>query len=364
MRPFYCSHKRIFAVSRCTAPIGTVLLCLALTITSGCGKKLFPQPMRAKAAPRVADLQAQVNTGGTDLSWSIPESITGGKYRFSVIKAELDWERRNCLDCPAVTQYEAHGVDAASAVGALSPDRRIHWLDTNTASYRAYRYQVAIMDENGQQISLSNSAVAKIYPGPMAPTAVAAATQPQGILLQWKPVEKDAQGHNLQGELAFRVERMSSGKPWENASPTPVKGNTFLDQSVVSEQSYSYRVVPVLLVDNGTVFGEPSTVVPAKAPESVPPPPPNSVWVIPGKGALEIRWTESPGKIGGYHVYRRQGKEIIRLTGKPIQHPPFVDKNVQSKETYSYAISAVSAQADQKEGLLSKWAEMRALLLE
>ncbi len=364
MRSFYLSHERTFAISRCTAPIAALLICMALSMTSGCGKKMFPHPMGEKAAPRISDLQAQATTRGAEISWTIPESIAGGKYRLSVMREELDWEKRNCPDCPAVSQIEAHGIDAGAAAKSLSPDLRVHWTDTNTASYRAYRYQLAIHDENGKQVSRSNSVVAKMYPGPVAPVSVAATTQPQGVLLNWKPVSKDANGKNLQGELAFRIERMSGGKPWENASPTPISGNTFLDQGVASEQSYSYRIVPVLVVDNGTVLGDPSTVVLGKAPESVAPPPPNSVWIIPGKGALEIRWTESAGKTGGYHVYRRQGKDIIRLTAKPLQHPPFLDKNVQSKETYSYAVSAVSAQADQKEGLLSKWAEMRAMLLE
>ena len=81
-------------------------------------------------------------------------------------------------------------------------------------------------------------------------------------------------------------------------------------------------------------------------------------------GPLEIHWTESDGKNGGYHVYRREGKEIIRLTASPVQHPPFVDHGAKKGSTYSYAVSAVSTQADHKEGLLSKWTEVRNLLME
>ncbi|MFZ2446468.1 MAG: hypothetical protein WAW37_08925 [Syntrophobacteraceae bacterium] len=351
--------------ARLAAVIGTLLICVTLTLASGCGRKFFPKLIGDKAAPQVNDLQAQITSRGVELSWSIPEGATDGKYRYSVTKSELKWENRNCPECPGLTQRETHAIDAGSVATALTaPNRRLQWLDTNTAPFRAFRYQVAMHDEKDQPLTLSAPVVAKVYPLPPAPGAVAAATQPQGILVQWKPVSKDAQGHNLQGELAFRVERMSPGKPWEKASPSPVKGNTYLDQTIASELSYSYRVVPVLLVDNSAISGEPSSVVLAKAPESVPPPPPNSVWVIPAHGALEVRWTESDGKIGGYHVYRREGKELIRLTATPVQHPPFIDKNIKRNAAYSYAVSAVSAQADHKEGLLSKWAEMRALLLE
>lgn len=344
---------------------GIILVCAMGMLLSGCGRKLFPQPGGGKdAAPRVQDLRAQVTARGVELSWTLPDKAVSGKYGFSVMKAEMNWENRNCPECPGIKQHEVHTVDSASAKQALStPDRKLHWLDPNVAAYTAYRYQIAVHDDKGQPLTLSNLSIAKVYPGPAAPANVVATAQPQGILIQWKPTTKDMHGHKLQGELAFQVQRMAADKPWENASPV-IKTNSYLDQGIASEQSYSYRVVPVLMVDNTPVYGETSPIMLAKAPESVTPPPPNSVWVIPVKGALEVRWTETDGKTGGYHVYRREGKEIIRLTASPVQHPPFVDKNIKRNESYAYAVSSVSAQGNHKEGLLSKWAEMRALLIE
>ncbi len=355
---FLTNHTRTVSIN------GIILVCAMGVILSGCGRKLFPQPGGEDAGPQIRDLQAQVTARGVELSWSIPEKAAAGKYSYSVMKAEMKWENRNCPECPGIKQHEVHAVNAAAAEKTVaSPQRKLQWLDSNVAAYNAYRYQVSIQDDKGHPLTLSNLAIAKVYPGPAAPANVAATAQPQGILVQWKPTAKDMQGHNLQGDLAFQVERMSGDKPWEKASPV-LKANSYMDQGIASEQSYSYRVVPVLVVDNTNIAGEPSPIVLAKAPESVTPPPPNSVWVIPIKGALEVRWTETDGKTGGYHVYRREGKEIIRLTASPVQHPPFVDKNVKRNETYSYAVSAVSAQGNHKEGLLSKWVDMRALLLE
>ena len=109
-------------------------------------------------------------------------------------------------------------------------------------------------------MSLSNPAIAKVYPGPAAPVNVTAATQPQGVLISWKPVFKDLEGNNLDAaSVSFRVERRSGEKAWEKASPSPVKGNSYYDQTIASEQNYSYRVVPVLNIDDacylrGTIF--------------------------------------------------------------------------------------------------------------
>lgn len=349
---------------RYTRLTGIVLICVLGLLPLGCGRKLFPQPEGEKPAPQVRDLQAHVTARGVELSWSIPPGGGEGRIRYAVTKSELDWANRNCLECPGATQQEVYSIDAASAPRAVSSDQKLHWFDPNVAAYRAYRYRIAVLDDRNVALAASNPAIARVYPGPVPPENVAAATQTQGILLQWKPVAKDSQGRGLQGDLTFLVERRVSEKDWENVSKVPVKGNSYLDQAVASELNYSYRVVPVLQIENTTVSGEPSAVVLAKAPEAVPPPPPNTVWVIPAKGALEVRWTESEGNVAGYYVYRREGKEIIRLTANPVQHPPFVDRAVKRNATYFYAVSAVSLRQDHKEGLLSKWTEIRNLLTE
>jgi hypothetical protein len=244
-----------------------------------------------------------------------------------------------------------------------APDGKFRWIDTDFSYRRAFRYLVSVLGEKDSPISLSNPAIAKVYPGPVAPVNLVAVTQPQGILVQWKPVLKDVEGKDLQGAtLSFRVERLSGEKGWEKASPSAVKGNSYYDQTIAQGQSYTYRVIPVLFIDEVSIFGEPSATVLAKGPETMPPSPPEKVWIVPAQGVLEVHWTESDGKISGYHVYRREGKEIIRLTATPVKHPPFVEQGAKKGLTYFYAVSAVSSQPDHKEGLLSKWTEVRNLL--
>ncbi len=343
--------------------LGVIFVCLMTITLPGCGRKMFPKPPAGEAPPQVKDLSAQVMPRSVELSWTPAAGVSGKGVRYSIMRSELKWENRDCLECPTADQREVQSIDASAAKAPMT-DGKLRWTDTGVSYRRAFRYQISIIDEKGNPLSVSNPAIAKVYPGPAAPVSLSAATQPQGILINWKSVSRDIEGNNLKGDLSFRVERRSGDKNWEKASPTLVKGNSFLDQSVAAEHGYNYRIVPVLTIDNTNVFGEPSSPVMAKAPESVPPPPPASVWVVPAHGALEVRWTESEGKNGGYHVYRREGKEIIRLTSSPIQHPPFVDQGAKKNATYFYAVSAISAGPDHKEGLLSKWAEMRNLLTE
>ena len=340
-----------------------ISLCVLGVMISGCGKKLFPKPEGTAPPAQVKDLAAQVVPRGVELSWtSLPAAAVKG-LSYSIMRSEVKWENRGCLECPAPDAMQVQKMDAASVKSA--PDGKIRWLDTNVACRRAFRYQVALVDENGSFTSVSNPAIAKVYPGPVAPVNLVAVTQPQGILLQWKPVFKDIEGKDFQGaNESFRVERLFGEKGWEKVSPSFVKGNSYYDQAISPELSYTYRVIPVLYIDEVYIFGEPSATVLAKGPDSMPPSPPDKVWIVPVQGGLEVQWTESDGKNSGYHVYRREGKEIIRLTATPVQHPPFVDHGAKKGLTYFYAVSAVSSQPDHKEGLLSKWTEVRNLLPE
>ena len=343
--------------------LGIISICVLSVIISGCGTKKFPKPLGGAPPPQIKNLSAQVMPGAVELSWS-PVAVEAAKrIGYSIMRSELKWENRNCLECPPPEQQRVQNIDADAA--KPGNDGKLRWVDTNISYRRAFRYQVTVTDEKGDPLSLSNPAIAKVYPGPAAPVNLAAATQPQGILIQWKPVLKDLEGNNIDASsVSFRVERISGEKGWEKAAPLLLKGNAYLDQSVAPVQSYSYRVVAALFTDGVSILGVPSSTVQAKGPESVQPPPPGRVWITPAHGALEIHWTESDGTTGGYHVYRREGKEIIRLTATPLAHPPFVDQGAKKGATYSYAVSAVSAQADHKEGLLSKWTEVRNLVTE
>ncbi len=346
-----------FAKHKC---LGVISVCVLSAIISGCGQKIFPKPMGVAPPAQVNDLRAKIMPQSVELSWTPIPIESGKQFGYSVMRSDLKWENRNCLECPVPDQQRIHIIDAGSA--KPEADGKIHWADTTVCYHRAYHYQVAVTDQKGELFSTSNPATAKVYPGPAAPINVTAATQPKGVLVNWKGVLKDLEGNNLDSAgVSFQVERLSSEKGWEKSSPL-VKANSFYDQAIASEQNYSYRVVPVLFIDQTYIYGEPSSTVLVKSPRSVPPQPPAKVWITPANGALEIHWTESEGKIAGYHVYRREGKEIIRLTASPLQHQPFVDKGARKGATYFYAVSTVSGQADHKEGLLSKWVEVRNLL--
>ena len=349
--------------SRNIARFAPLLLILLLLV--GCGKKTMPKPTAEDALPHLKDLQVQVRAKGVELSWFVPDHLRApakeSKYLFTVLKSDMKWENRNCAECPVAVQQEIQTIDPTFPEPAKFEGQQLSWIDSAVALEHAYRYQVRLHDRKGTQISISSPVVAKVVAPPPGLKNITAITEQQGILLQWKTTNKDDSGRPLKGDLQYLIERRAGEGPWTKITSIPVKASPYLDQSLASEQSYDYRITPVLRFEETVVMGEPAVTPHVKSPGALPPPPPKSVWVIPTQNALEVQWSESEGKVAGYHVYRREGKEIIRLTSSPVEHPPFIDRTVKRNVVYFYAVSAVSVQQDRREGLLSKWAEIKSL---
>lgn len=354
----------------CVKSILALLVLVPLTATglTGCGKKTYPRPLSQLFKPDIKDLQAKVTSNGVEVSWSIPEGIREGEKRalhhFNLYKSEIKWEDRSCAECPPVRQDEALRLELVAPQPAKLEGNTMVWLDTRAAKNHAYRYYVTLIGKREREIARSNVVMAKVLPAPAPLKELQVNTTPQGIMLQWKSPTKDVDGQPLQGEIQYTIERRPPNGPWEKLSTVPIKASNFLDKSIASNLSYDYRVTPLTVSEGTSVAGEPALFARAQAPGSVPPPPPKSVWAIPGKGGIEVQWTESDGKNAGYHVYRKEGKEITRLTDKPIEKAPYFDRAIKHNVQYSYAVSAVNAQPDHKEGLLSKWVEIRSLMTE
>ena len=346
-----------------------ILLIIPGILLSGCGRKTMPRPLTSEPPPQIQDLSSRVVDEGVELSWSIPgydlHTLPDAPYQFSLVRGKIPWEDRQCKDCPIAAKEEVFRLDPAYPRSVdLRAAGRVVWKDSAVSPLTAYRYQIVVLDARGHHLALSNITSAAVIPPPAPPSGITALGGPQGIFLEWRENRRDAEGNPLKGELRYQVERKSQGEQWRVLSSTPVVGETFLDSAPAPSHFYSYRITPIVLFEQSDVYGAPAIVENIKAPEALPPPPPATVWVIPSQGALEVQWTPSEGQNAGYHVYRREGSEIIRLTASPVVRPPFRDRNIKPNVIYGYAVSTVSHPPDQKEGLLSKWTEIRSVLLE
>lgn len=340
------------------------MLLLGLAV-SGCGVKTYPRPILQQPPAQISNLQSDIRGNAVELSWPVTAQQTtseqSASYRFAVLKSEVSWDKRNCLECPAANQTTILTIDPVHPEPAAVKDNKMVVKDASVTLGHAYRYQIAVQDQKERVLTLSNPTIAKVATAPLPPQDFAAVKQNHGIMLTWKQPKKNTADQPIKEEMVYDVERRGVNGSWERISPVPVKGLSFFDQAVASDQVYEYRVFGLFPFEGTNTWSESSAVRRIQAPGALPPPPPSTVWAIPAKGVLEIHWTQSEGKINGYHVYRREGKEITRLTSNAVQGPPYVDSTARPNIVYFYAVSAIGSEPPHPEGLLSKWAEIRNL---
>ncbi len=340
-----------------------VLFSLVVLMVSACGKKTPPEPIAAAPPPAVEGFTAEVSDGRVLLEWSVTHHRDGAAAaadeRLIIQRSLVLWKDRQCRECPPLALHQAADLNPKSPAPAVLEEGRYRWADRDVTLGEVYRYQIALVERGGRTLSVSPPLHVWMIEPPAAPAALSAAPEPRGITLQWEDPGGIEQALAQGAAVAYRVERWNPEEGWVPLSRTPVRGNGFLDAQVDVGATYNYRVTSLYEAGDAVVYGDSAEIQGIAAPEAVSPPPPETVWIIPHGANLEVYWSESGEAVRGYHVYRKHGREIARLTAQPVTGPPFVDEAVEKNEVYLYAVSCVSSGASQREGLLSKWVEIR-----
>ncbi|ROQ92261.1 fibronectin type III domain-containing protein [Desulfosoma caldarium] len=337
-------------------------LMLALVFAAGtCGKKTPPRPLGPDKPPQVVDIRAEIVEGHVQLTWPIPEIFhekkRPGDFVFVVQREHTDLQRAQCPECPSEAVRTLARIDPSSQGPWRVEQDRVQWTDTSTQENAVYRYWIGIMDNRERMLSLSVPVRVQVSAPPKPLKKLETRADAHGVLVRWNAPTAEIKGPNSQ--VSFLIERRQKGLDWEALNPEFFQGNSYLDTSVQPQEYYQYRVRPMRRALDADVLGPWTESAFIQTPEKVPPPPPTTVWAVPSGENMEVYWAECSVPVSGYHVYRRDGKTIVRLTADPLHKPPFVDTKVKPDKVYSYAVSSVSSDVPYKEGLLSKWVEVR-----
>jgi len=340
------------------------VLLLALFGLAGCGRKGFPVPaIVEEESPKIDKVFVNLYPDGVELSWYVPtkdKSFSKYPYCFTVEKAEIDWKGLSCKECPDLPWQKTQCFHPAYPDPAKIEDGKMVWKDSRIVVNRAYRYRVTVSDRDRQRVITASDPVdVRIYPiGDMMKRLTARSTD-KGIIVEWLICPDQCK--DAKNTLSFKVEKRSGSEPWRVVSEANYRKTNYLDTEVEGGKLYDYRVTPYYEKDGITIWGKPYMITKVKAKTRVLPPPPESIWVVPGKEGLEVHWLEPKGgKIAGYNVYRKQPDgSIVRLNDKPVPHSPFIDKTALPNQVYGYAVSSVSSDPSGGEGVTSSWIEIR-----
>ena len=349
MKPMNCSY---FA--------GSLLLAGTLALSGGCGYKTDPVPPQSVVPKPVTDLRHSVEDEAVRLSWSYPlETISGDDITdnliFELYRAEMSLEDF-CGSCPI-----PFGEPQEIMGGVPNPEERdvAEHVSGLLSSGNKYFFKVRSRTSWWADSADSNI-VSFVYHKPAAaPVDLQAEKTAAGVVLNWSPVTRLADGSMADLPRRYRVLKSRPGQPFAPTSGY-LEESRYIDGDVQSGTTYSYKIESSLLFQGEMIAGSESSPVSVRVVDTAPPPAVTGVTVIASASDYRVFWDRvSADDLAGYRVYRRiDGQEkALRVGELEATSTLFVDTEAPTDKKVFYAVTAFDTEGN--EGEQSKEATTR-----
>jgi hypothetical protein len=328
-----------------------LLLCLgpAVLTLAACGKQGNPMPPLRDVPAPVQDLRARQQGTRILLDFTYPKTTPAGTALEGISAVEV-WESQQ----PAPREGAPQAIDPRVFNSSAKVVQTLREADVAAVTFgdrlilalplpepleepaRTRYYAVRTVGKLEADRSEPSNQVALLPKAPPAPPGtVAAVAQPEGISVEWAPVE---------GALGYNVYRRGAQ---ERAYGPPVQTvgadvRSWVDATARFGQGYIYAVtsilVPLPLVESAITSEQE-----VRYTDRFPPPVPEDVVALAESGRVRLVWRSSDAEdVAGYHVYRREEDgELGRVTQQPVTTPEYIDTTVTSGRRYGYRVTSV-----------------------
>lgn len=235
------------------------------------------------------------------------------------------------------------GYRVESSTDAGQSWSMVSTLPANSASYRvsnllagtSYAYRVVATNEAGTSAPSNTAQATTLPPPPSAPTGLTAvAVSPTEIALSWVDTSTT--------EISFSLERASAGGSWTILAELPSGTQTFSDQGLSPNQTYSYRVRVRSAQDWSAYSTEATATTPA-----APPAAPSDVTATPmSASAVDLTWMDNASDETAFAVQRSPDGGITwtTLTAQlPADTLHYRDVSASPETRYGYRVRAENA---------------------
>ena len=226
------------------------VMIVLITLLAGCGRKGNLVPPSSTVPAAVADLRADQKGDRFYVTWTAPASDAGGKplkdlAGFRLFRREVLPPDEDCESCP--TAYHLlQQVDLEYPKGVQVDNNRYIYTDTDLKDGTTYQYKLVAYNRDGAESDSSRVRSKKVI-APAAPRLTAAST-PDSVILEWQPASVG--GADRPGFHVYR-RRGNDASTSLLLTPTPVKGNRYVDLHADFGVTYTYVVREVLSVNGG-----------------------------------------------------------------------------------------------------------------
>lgn len=328
---------------------GLFALLAAAGLLAGCGKQGNPQPPLRAVPATTQDLRAHQQGTRIVLDLTYPRTTAVGTALPGLRAVEVYESLQPAPREGAPAPLEARIFTASAQLqrtlaegdvgGATFGDRLIIDLplpEPLEDPARARYYGVRTVGKDGDRSELSNLVALVPKKPPAAPVNVVATARPDGIFVEWTPVE---------GVLGYGVYRRGSQERAFGAPVQLVPGadqRSWLDTTARFGQDYIYAVTAIIQ-PNPIIESAISGTDEERYVDRFPPAVPGDLVALTEPGRVRLVWraSEAPD-FAGYHVYRREADgDFSRVTEQPLPTPEHVDDGVASGTVYGYRVTAV-----------------------
>ena len=254
-------------------------------------------------------------------------------------------------------QWLADGADIAGATAGT-------YTLADADEGAIIRVRVSFTDDGGHEESLTSQAmdavaVAEPAEPPAMPTGLTATASHDHVVLSWD----DPQDDSITGYVILRRNRATTapGEFTELVSDTGNAANTYTDDSVAADTSYTYRIKAI----NDHGLSELSRWVRADTPAPRVPAPPTGLTAAASHDQVVLSWDDpQDDSITGYVILRRnrattaagEFTELVSDTGSAAT--TYTDHSVSAETSYTYRIKAINGHGVSE---LSRWARADTL---
>lgn len=342
---------------------------MILLLAAACGKKADPMLPVHLAPEQVKGFQAVARSGAIVLAWKAPAENTDNSplidlAGFKIFREELPVAKA-CQQCPR-NFTEFFDYPYRGSRGKQPEKTWFIYHDRTVTTGNLYTYRIHCYNER-ETTGPASKLLSLCYDvPPAAPAKLQARRDGRLIVLAWEhPGQlEDGSMDRIEGYNVYRSLQQGQSEQIP-LNQELVKEPVLEDIPETYDRTYYYTVRAVRRSRDTLIESLPSEEIAVPYMDITPPGIPQALTAIPQEDGILLKWMPKVEQgFAGFNLYRKAGHEpgFVRLNDRLITQGSWLDRSVQLRARYIYAVTAVDRSAQANESPYSDIVEVLYIL--